>query len=65
MDWNRHRGGMGFQARIDEATLNSNREIKRKLTEFGYFDQEGNKLRDYNVHLIDEFIAQQKGGEQP
>lgn len=57
--------GDGFQARIDEATLNSNREIKRKLTEFGYFDQEGNKLRDYNVHLIDELIAQQKGGEQP
>lgn len=57
--------GDGFQARIDEATLNSNREIKRKLTEFGYFDRDGNKLRDYNVHLIEELIAQQKGGGQP
>lgn len=57
--------GDAFQARMDEATLNSNREIKRKLTEFGYFDENGNKLRDYNVHLIDELVARQKGGGQP
>lgn len=50
--------GDAFQARIDEATLASNREILRKLTEFGYLDEMGNKLRDYNIHLIDEIIAE-------
>ncbi len=52
--------GDPFQARIDEATLASNREIMRKLTEFGYFDEDGNKLKDYNIHLIDELIAQRE-----
>lgn len=52
--------GAEFQARIDEATLVSNREIARKLTEFGYFDENGNKLRDYNIHLIDELVAQRE-----
>jgi hypothetical protein len=48
--------GESFQPRIDEATLASNREMKRKLTEFGYYDEEGNKLKEYNVHLIDELM---------
>ena len=52
--------GAEFQARIDEATINSNREIMRKLTEFGYFDENGNKLKDYNVHLIKQIIAERK-----
>lgn len=50
--------GAPFQARMDEATLASNREILRKLTEFGYFDEDGNKLKDYNIHLIDEILAE-------
>lgn len=53
-------GGDAFQPRIDEAALASNREMKRKLTEFGYYDENGNQLKDYNVHLIDELIAKQK-----
>ena len=52
--------GEPFQARIDEATLASNREIQRKLTEFGYLDQDGNRLRDYNIHLIDDLIAERE-----
>lgn len=56
--------GEPFQARIDEATLASNREIKRKLTEFGYLDKEGNKIKDYNIHLIDELIAEREEGGQ-
>lgn len=56
--------GDPFQARIDEATLASNREIMRKLTEFGYFDEEGNKLKDYNIHLIDELIAEREEDDQ-
>ena len=45
---------------MDEATLASNREIDRKLTEFDYLDSDGNKLREYNVHLIDDLIAEIK-----
>lgn len=52
--------GEPFQARIDEASLVSNREILRKLTEFGYLDKAGNKIKDYNIHLIDELIAGRK-----
>ena len=52
--------GEPFQARIDEATLASNREIQRKLTEFGYLDKDGKKVRDYNIHLIDQLIAQRE-----
>ena len=37
--------------------------MKRKLTEFGYYDEEGNKLKEYNVHLIEELIAQREGKE--
>ena len=48
--------GEPFQARIDEATLASNREIQRKLTEFGYLDENGKKRRDYNIHLIEDLI---------
>ena len=56
--------GEEFQARIDEATLASNREIMRKLTEFGYFDEDGNQLKDYNTRLIDEILAERgKDGE--
>ena len=56
--------GEPFQARIDEATLASNREIQRKLTEFGYLDQNGNRLREYNIHLIDDLIAAREGEGQ-
>ena len=54
--------GEPFQARIDEATLASNREIQRKLIEFGYLDRDGNKIKDYNIHLIDELIAEREEG---
>ena len=37
--------------------------MKRKLTEFGYYDDAGNKLKEYNVHLIDDLIAQREGKE--
>ena len=56
--------GEPFQARIDEATLASNREIQRKLTEFGYQDKDGNKQKNYNIHLIDELIAEREEGGQ-
>ena len=43
---------------IDEATLVSNREMQRKLTEFGYFDEDGNKLKDYNINIVNDIIAE-------
>ncbi|HIW72757.1 MAG TPA: extracellular solute-binding protein [Firmicutes bacterium] len=55
--------GESFQPRIDEATLAADREMMRKLTEFGYYDEDGSKVKEYNVHLIDDLIAQQEGKE--
>ena len=49
--------GEQFRPMIDEATLISNREMLRKLAEFGYFDDEGNKIKDYNIHVVDDIIA--------
>ena len=43
---------------IDEATLISNREMLRKLAEFGYFDDDGNKIKDYNIHVVDDIKAE-------
>ena len=37
--------------------------MMRKLTEFGYYDEDGSKVKEYNVHLIDDLIAQQEGKE--
>lgn len=54
--------GVAFQPRIDDALLGANREMRRKLIEFGYLDQNGNRLKEYNIHLIDDIIAQRKEG---
>jgi ABC-type glycerol-3-phosphate transport system substrate-binding protein len=53
--------GARFQPRIDDALLAANREMRRKLTEFGYIDADGNRLKAYNVHLIDDLMALQRG----
>lgn len=39
--------------RIDQAVKNINREIKRKLEEFGYIDSDGNSIRDYKIPTIE------------
>lgn len=59
--------GESFRPMIDEATLVSNREMQRKLTEFGYFDEDGNKVKDYNINVVNDIIAEweaRKGEEQ-
>lgn len=56
--------GANFQPRIDEATLASNREMKRKMTEFGYYDEEGNKVKEYNIDLVDDLIEELKRKEE-
>ncbi|HWP22470.1 MAG TPA: extracellular solute-binding protein [Candidatus Cryosericum sp.] len=55
--------GEPFQPNIDQATMRCNSEIRRKLVEFGYLDENGNTLKTFNIHLIDEIIAAQKGGQ--
>lgn len=50
--------GEQFRPMIDEATLISNREMLRKLAEFGYFDDDGNKIKDYNIHVVDDIKAE-------
>jgi len=54
--------GARFQPRIDDALLAANREMRRKLIEFGYLDPNGRRLKAYNVHLIDDLIEMREEG---
>ena len=49
--------GDNAQSRIDEAVKVIDREIKRKLEEFGYIDSEGNTIKDYRIPDIDSIKA--------
>lgn len=45
--------GDNEQTRIDEAVKTINREIERKLEEFGYIDSEGKVIEEYKIPTID------------
>ena len=45
--------GDSAQSRIDEAVKTIDREIVRKLEEFGYIDSDGNTIKDYVIPNID------------
>ena len=45
--------GENEQTRIDKAVKTINREIRRKLEEFGYLDEEGNVLKPYRIPTIE------------
>lgn len=45
---------------IDESTVLINREIERKLKEFGYIDQNGEIVKDYATNAY-EFLLSRKG----
>jgi hypothetical protein len=45
--------GANEQTRIDQAVKVINREIDRKLEEFGYIDSKGNVLKEYRIPTID------------
>ncbi|MDR2536469.1 MAG: extracellular solute-binding protein [Treponema sp.] len=45
--------GMDVRSSVDEASVVTNREIRRKLEEFGYLNPEGSVLREYVVPTID------------
>lgn len=47
---------------LDKAVLASNREIKRKLIEFGYMTEDGELIRDYNTRIMD-MLYEKLGGE--
>lgn len=43
---------------IDKQIITINREIKRKMIEFGYIDEDGNTIKPYTVRDIEWIIAQ-------
>jgi len=45
--------GENERSRIDEAVKTIDREIVRKLEEFGYIDSEGNTIEEYRIPTID------------
>ena len=47
---------------IDKATILSNREIVRKLTEFGFCDEEGNLIRKYPTQVMENLRNRLKEG---
>ena len=57
--------GEGVAEAIDEAVLQSEREILRKLKEFGYADSNGNKIKDYRQLTADDLykILESKKGD--
>ncbi len=48
--------GKSAQTRIDEAVKVIDREMKRKLEEFGYIDSEGNTLKEYVIPDINSIM---------
>ena len=45
--------GKNEQTRLDKAVKTINREIRRKLEEFGYIDADGNVLKEYIIPTVD------------
>ena len=54
--------GLPFQPQVDQAIIASNREMKRKLTEFGYYDDQGNQIKDYDMNTVSDIIKELKEG---
>lgn len=45
--------GTSAQVAVDEKCIDINREIKKKMTELGFYDSEGNLLKPYVIRDID------------
>lgn len=43
---------------IDKATITTNREITRKLKEFGFYDADGNIVKDYSMRAYDFLLGE-------
>lgn len=51
---------------IDKASASTNRELIRKLKEFGFCDSDGNVVKEYNMNaakILEEKLAQAQKGE--
>jgi ABC-type glycerol-3-phosphate transport system substrate-binding protein len=58
--------GVPVRVAIDRQVIDINREITRKMVEFGYLDNEGNVLKEFTIRDVDwikEQIEQAKEGE--
>ena len=54
--------GAGLTESIDRAVIASNREIIRKLQEFGFVDEEGNLIKPYTTEDVIEWMGLGEGG---
>lgn len=52
--------GTSAQVAVDEKSVAINREIKKKMTELGYYDEEGNLLKPYIIRDVDWIKEQMK-----
>ena len=46
---------------LDSAVLTIDREIRRKLQEFGYIEEDGTLIKDYNINILE--MLYEKAGE--
>ena len=54
--------GRMLRTELDKAAIISNREISRKLNEFGYMDEDGNLIQDYPMDNL-EYLTELLGKE--
>lgn len=50
--------GTSAQVAADEKSIDINREITRKMQELGYYDEDGNQLKEYVIRDVDWIQAQ-------
>ncbi|MDF2906385.1 MAG: transporter, substrate-binding protein [Herbinix sp.] len=50
--------GVSAQVAIDDKVIDINREIKKKMKELGYYDEEGNLKKSYVLRDVDWIISQ-------
>jgi ABC-type glycerol-3-phosphate transport system substrate-binding protein len=56
--------GVSAQVAIDEKVIDINREIKKKMKELGYYDEEGNLLKPYVIRDVDWIISRTENEKQ-
>jgi ABC-type glycerol-3-phosphate transport system substrate-binding protein len=57
--------GISAQVAVDEKSISINREIRKKMSELGFYDEEGNLLKSYVIHDIDWIKEQmEKAGKE-
>ena len=54
--------GEGLTESIDRAVIASNREIIRKLQEFGFMDENGNLIKPYTTEDVIAWMKEREGG---